>query len=275
MRALVIALCLLAAAANAAAASEVRVWQALDPALARELADAARAFNASQSEFHITLLPAARTLPVEARKVALPLSPARPLLYYNRDAFRRAGLDPDAPPRTWYEMARTLGALADAGQACGYTTARPAWVLLGANSGEFDRQLLVRWVAMLASWQTAGYFSYSGRLDQAEARFASGECAVVTASSGSRRELARRARFHVGIAPLPRYDDFAAAPDALPGDEAAVWAAPRSVGLARFYAWLAERNAELLRQRDAIDGALEAVWRGKRTPVDALSLVRY
>lgn len=275
MRALPITLCLLLGAANAAAAGEVRVWQALDPALGRALADAARAFNASQAEFHVALLPAPPALGVNAQKVALPLSPARPLLYYNRDALRRAGLDPDAPPRTWYEMARTLGALADAGQACGYTTARPAWVLLGANSGEFDRQLLVRWVAMLASWQTAGYFSYSGKLDRAEARFATGECALLTASSGSRGELARRARFHVGIAPLPRYDDFAAAPDTLPDDQATVWAEPRSVGLARFYAWLAARSDELRRQREAIDGALEAVWRGKRTPVDALSLVKY
>jgi sn-glycerol 3-phosphate transport system substrate-binding protein len=208
-------------------------------------------------------------------KVALPLNTARPLLYYNRDAFRRAGLDPQSPPRTWYEMARTLGALADSGQACGYTTAWPSWVLLGANGGEFDRQLLVRWVSMLSSWQTAGYFSYSGRLDEAEARFASGECAVLTASSASRQEMARRARFELGVAPLPRYDDFIAAPASLPSGPGAVWAERHSVGVAKFYAYLAARAAALHRQREAIDRALEAVWRGKRTPVDALGLVSY
>lgn len=263
------------AASLAHAGTEVRLWQALDPALARQLAAAVQSFDASQAEFHITVLPAGRTLPDGVEKIALPLSADRPLLYYNEDAFRRAGLDPQAPPRTWYAMAGTLGALADSGQRCAYTTAWPSWVMLGANGGEFDRQLLVRWVSMLSSWQTAGYFSYSGRLDQAEARFASGECSVLTASSGSEHEIARRARFALGVAPLPRYDDFGPGPQGVPRDEEAVWAERNSVGVARFYAFLAQRAAALQRQREAIDHALEAVWSGKSTPVDALKLVSY
>jgi sn-glycerol 3-phosphate transport system substrate-binding protein len=256
------------------AAAEVRLWHAVDPALARELAAAAAAFNASQSEFHIALVPATGQLPATVEKLALPVSTARPLLYYNRDAFRRAGLDPKLPPRTWYEMARTLGRLADAGQRCAYTTAWPSWVLLGANGGEFDRQLLVRWVSMLSSWQTAGYFSYSGRLDEAEARFASGECAVLTASSASAPEMMRRARFELGIAPLPRYEDFRT-PAVMPARKQALWAERRSVGVAKFFAFLAARASAMHRQREAIDRALEAVWSGARTPVDALSLVSY
>ena len=274
-RRLLAALLFLLSASVARAGTEVRLWHALDPALARELAAAAQAFNASQAEFHITLLRANGALPSKFERLALPFNTARPLLYYNRDAFHRAGLDGTAPPRTWYEMARTLGALADSGQACGYTTAWPSWVLLGANGGEFDRQLLVRWVSMLSSWQTAGYFSYSGRLDEAEARFASGECAVLTASSASASDIARRARFRLGVAPLPRYDDFTASPTGLPSGKGAVWAERNSVGVAKFYAYLAARSSELRRQREAIDRALEAVWSGKRTPVDALSLVSY
>jgi ABC-type glycerol-3-phosphate transport system substrate-binding protein len=194
LRRLVAVLLVVLAAPVARAGSEVRLWYSLDPALASELAAAAARFNAEQDEFRVTLVPVAARLPANVEKVVLPVNTARPLLYYNRDAFRRAGLDPKAPPRTWYEMARTLGALAESGEACGYTTAWPSWVLLGANGGEFDRQLLVRWVSMLASWQTAGYFRYSGRLDEAEARFASGDCAVLTASSASAAEIARRAR---------------------------------------------------------------------------------
>lgn len=274
-RRLLVTLLVLFSAPAAQAASEVRLWQALDPALANELAVAAQAFNASQGEFHVALLPAAGALPGNVEKLALPVSSARPLLYYNRDAFRRAGLDANGPPRTWYEMARTLGALADAGQACGYTTAWPSSVLLAANGGQFDRQLLVRWVSMLASWQTAGYFSYSGRLDEAEARFASGECAVLTASSASQAEMTRRVGFELGIAALPRYDDFASASAGVPSTKAALWAERRSVGVAKFFAFLAARASALRRQREAIDRALEAVWSGARTPVDALSLVSY
>jgi ABC-type glycerol-3-phosphate transport system substrate-binding protein len=274
-RALLALLLVFLAASSARAASEVRIWYALDPALAQELAAAAQGFNASQAEFRIVLSPVRRTPPANAEKLALPVNQARPMLYFNREAFGRAGLGAEAAPRTWYEMARTLGALAAAGEACAYTTAWPSWVLLGANHGEFDRQLLVRWVSMLASWQTAGYFRYSGRLDEAEARFASGECAVLTASSQSAPEIVRRARFEVGLAPLPRYDDFASGPAGVPSGTAALWAGRRSVGVAKFFAFLATRAAELRRQREAIDRALEAVWSGTRTPVEALSLVSY
>jgi ABC-type glycerol-3-phosphate transport system substrate-binding protein len=268
-------LVVLALPAAASGARVVTLWHALDPVLERELAAAATGFNAAQDEFRIALRRAGDSVPRDAQRLALPFSTARPVLYFNRDAFRRAGLDPDAPPRTWYGMARTLGALADAGQACAYTTAWPSWVLLGANGGQFDRQLLVRWVSMLASWQSAGYFRYSGRLDEAETRFAAGECAVLTGSSASAAEIARRARFDVGVAPLPRYDDFAPAASGLPSGADALWAERRSVGVAKFFAFLAARAATLRRERAAIDRALEAVWSGSRTPVDALSLVRY
>jgi sn-glycerol 3-phosphate transport system substrate-binding protein len=274
-RTLLAALLFIFAVPAAAAGSEVRLWYALDAPLAHELAEAAERFNTEQEEFRIRLLPAPARLPANVARVALPLASARPLLYYNRDAFRRAGLDPQAPPRTWYEMARTLGALADSGQGCGYTTAWPSSVLLGANGGEFDRQLLVRWVSMLSSWQSAGYFRYAGRLDEAEARFASGECALLTASSASGAELGRRARFEVGVAPLPVYEDFSPGGAAVPSGRPALWAERRSVGVAKFCAFLATRAAVLRRQREAIDRALEAVWTGERTPVEALGLVSY
>ena len=57
------------------------------------------------------------------RLLALPFNSATPILYYNRNAFRRAGLDPERPPRTWYEMVHVLGALIESGMACGYATA--------------------------------------------------------------------------------------------------------------------------------------------------------
>ena len=86
-------------------------------------------------------------------------------------------------------MAPVLGRLAEAGVACGYTTASPAWVMLENSGGELSRQLMVRWTAMLASWEKAGYFTYAGRTNEAEARFIAGDCALLTASS-DRKESA-------------------------------------------------------------------------------------
>ncbi|MGQ0651134.1 MAG: sn-glycerol-3-phosphate ABC transporter substrate-binding protein UgpB [Betaproteobacteria bacterium] len=169
---------------------------------------------------------------MRGRLLAMPLNASTPVLYYNRDAFRRAQIEP-AAPKTWYEMPKTLGALIDAGQACGLTTAFPSWVLLENMSAwhdepfatrhngmdgddarlNFNGKLMVRWIAMLASWEKSGYFTYAGRdAAAAEARFTDGECALLTSSSASYGAIAERAGFDLGVAPLPYYDDFSAAP---------------------------------------------------------------
>ena len=252
-----------------ARAGEVRLWHALDPAMAAQLARHAADYNAAQRDFHVQLAP----LPAEAHalvRLALPLNTARPVLYYNREAFRRAKLNPLAAPRTWYEMAGVLGSLADAGQSCAYTTAWPAWVMLENSGGSFSRQLMVRWSSMLASWEKSGFFSYSGRADEAEVRFTAGECAMLTSSSASRGELAKRAHFDLGVAPLPYYDDADVVSRALPASGPAVWVERQSVGVTHFFAFLAARAAQAAREREIMEGELEAVWRGDKSALDAL-----
>jgi multiple sugar transport system substrate-binding protein len=52
----------------------------------------------------------------KGRVYGLPWVQGSRVLYYNRDLFRRAGLDPDEPPETWSELlevARTVDALGD------------------------------------------------------------------------------------------------------------------------------------------------------------------
>ena len=197
------------------------------------------------------------------RLLALPFNTSTPVLYYNRDAFRQARLDPARAPKSWYDMPATMEALASAGSTCPFTTAFPAWILLenmiawhnqafathenGMDGGEaelaFNGRLMVRWIAMMASWQKAGYFSYSGRGREAEERFVTGECAVLTSSSASYAELRGKAGFDLGVAHLPYYDDFAEAPqNTLIGGGGLFIMAGRSKaenrGAARFIAWL-------------------------------------
>lgn len=178
------------------------------------------------------------------RLLALPFNSATPILYYNKNAFRRAGLDPERPPRTWYEMVHVLGALIESGMACGYATAWPSWVLLEntslwhnqefATSGNgvggtdarlvFNTHLMMRFVAMLSSWSKSGYFTYTGREDEAEARFADGECGVLTASSAAQARIALSAKFAFGASHLPYYDDVRGAPQNTVVGGAALWA---------------------------------------------------
>jgi sn-glycerol 3-phosphate transport system substrate-binding protein len=206
----------------------------------------------------------------KGRLLALPFNTSTPVLYYNKDAFRKAGLDPEQPPKTWYQMPKTLGAVLDSGAAkCGLTTTWPSWVLL-ENMGawhnqpfatednglagtdarlNFNTRLMVRWVSMLGSWYRAGYFSWSGRGDAAEARFASGECALLTASSSSYADLRRAARFDFGVAQLPYYDDYPEAPQNTLIGGAGLWAMggksrAKYHAVAQFIAYLAKPEVQ-------------------------------
>jgi sn-glycerol 3-phosphate transport system substrate-binding protein len=207
----------------------------------------------------------------EGRLLALPFNVSTPVLYYNRDAFREAKLDPSRPPRTWYEMPETLAALLESGRSCALTTTWPSWVLMetmsvwhnqafathhnGMDGGparlSFNTRLMVRWISMLSTWQKAGYFSYSGRSEEAEARFASGECAVLTASSASYFRLREAAQFDFGVAQLPYYDDFDDAPQNTLAGGSALWVIdglPEAEyrGVARFLAYLASIDVQAL-----------------------------
>ncbi len=286
------------------------------------------------------------------RLLALPFNTSTPVLYYNKDAFRKARLDPAHAPKTWYEMPKVLGALLDSGAVkCALTTTWPSWVLM-ENMGawhnqpfateengmggsdarlNFNTRLMVRWVSMLASWKTSELFSWSGRRDEAEARFASGECAVLTASSSSYANLQRVARFDFGVAPLPYYDDFPEAPQNTLIGGAGLWALNGKTraeyrATAKFIAYLAQpevqarwhqstgyvpitkaayaltekngfyvahpghqvavrqlllrnptdeskgiRLGHFLQIRAIIEEELEAVWAGRKTPLDALN----
>ena len=250
-------------------AEEVRVRHALGKAMTAQLERLAAEYNAAQDEFTVVLV-RVRRAPPQAVRLALPLNTARPVLYYNRDAFRRAKLDPRKAPKTWYDMAGVLGSLADSGQSCAYTTSWPAWVMLENSGGTLSPQLMVRWTSMLATWERSGYFSYSGRANEAEARFVTGECAILTSSSASRSALAKDVRFDLGVAPLPYYADSTVVSRALPSSAPAVWVKSQSVGVTSFFAFLATRAAQAYREREILEEELEAVWRSGKTAPDAL-----
>ena len=171
---------------------------------------------------------------------ALPLGLALPVLLSNRAALRKAGLDPDLPVRTWWELQKVAGAIYADGSKCPLTTSRFAWVhvenvatqageAVVAQGGRGDNKVVVngmvnvKHLALLASWQKSRYFHYSGPGREGNQRFLSGECAMLTGESSLYAE-AKRAGIDVGIGPLPYYDDvYAAKPaDVLP-DGAGLW----------------------------------------------------
>ena len=201
--------------------------------------------------------------------LALPFNISTPILFYNKDAFRKANLDPEKPPKTWYEMPKVMSPLLEAGFHCAYTTVWPSWVQienmstwhnqdfaskdngLGGLDAKliFNTHLMVRHVSMLSSWARAGYFTYSGRRIEGEERFSKGECAMVTAASSSAAELRRGAKFDFGVAQLPYYDDIRGAPHHSVIGGAGIWVlagkkGPEYRGAAKFLAWLARPEVQ-------------------------------
>ncbi len=164
----------------------------------------------------------------EGKMLSFPFNSSTPVLYYNKDAFRVAGLDPDSPPKTWTEVGEMMTKVVSSGAAaCGFTTAWPSWVQLenfsarhdqsfatmGNGFGGLDTELAfngaaqVRHLKQLAAWQTSGVFKYGGRRNVAGPLFTGGECAMYTESSAGLSGIRANAQFDFGVAQLPYWKD--------------------------------------------------------------------
>jgi sn-glycerol 3-phosphate transport system substrate-binding protein len=164
--------------------------------------------------------------------LSFPFNSSTVVFYVNKDAFKKAGLDAEKAPKTWKEFNAAAEKLKAAGQECVYTTGWPAWmhienfsawhnVPIGTKQNgmagldtEFrvNSPLHVRHVGMLGEMAKKGLFTYSGRRNEAEARFASGECAMLTSSTGAQGTIGRTAKFAWSVNFIPYHDDVKGAP---------------------------------------------------------------
>ncbi len=167
---------------------------------------------------------------------ALPVALSTPVLYFNKEAFRKAGLDPDKPPKTWMEAQKAADKLFEAGVSCPYSTSWPSWVhidnLSAWNGGEvadakgklvFNGLLQVKHTAMMTTWAKARYFSYFGRRDEADRRFAAGECGMLTSSSALFAALPEARKAQTGVSTLPYHDDLPGTPQQTLAAGASLW----------------------------------------------------
>lgn len=168
--------------------------------------------------------------------VALPIALSTPVLYINKEAFRKAGLDPEKSPKTWAETQKAADKLFDAGSTCPYTTSWPSWVHidnLSAWNGvdvadakgrlNFNGLVQVKHTAMLTTWAKARFFAYFGRRDEADRRFADGQCGMLTSSSSLFGALPSNRKSETGVSALPYYDDIPGAPQQTLADGASLW----------------------------------------------------
>jgi len=164
--------------------------------------------------------------------LSFPFNSSTTVLNYNKDLFRKAGLNPDKPPATWPELVLAAAKLKTAGVSCPFTTSWQGWTQLesfstwhntlfatqnngfGGTSARLvtNSPLHVRHIENLANMAKQGLFVYRGRGNKGDAPFYSGECAMATASSSTYASIKKNAKFDFGIAPLPYYPDVAGAP---------------------------------------------------------------
>jgi sn-glycerol 3-phosphate transport system substrate-binding protein len=203
----------------------------------------------------------------DGRMMSMPFNSSTAVVFYNKDAFRRANLNPDAFPETWEGVEAAARALKAAGVACPMTTAWPTWLMveqfsaihniplasqgngMGGMNAELriSNPLMTRHLTNLVAWQRDGLFRYGGRDGAADALFPSGECAMIFASSGLRARIQREAQFQWGVGMLPVYQGTTAINSIIGG--ASFWVmnrgpnAARSAaelqGIAAFFAYIA------------------------------------
>jgi sn-glycerol 3-phosphate transport system substrate-binding protein len=202
---------------------------------------------------------------VAGNMLSFPFNASTPILYYNKDLFRSAGLDPEIAPKTWPEVGEAAKRLRAQGAACGFTTSWPSWINVENFSAfhnlpistkangfdgldavlNFNNPTMVRHVAQLAEWQTTKAFDYSGRATTSEPRFQNGECGIFIGSSATRADILANSKFQVGYGMLPYWPDVAGAPQNTIIGGATLWVLrdrPRDEykGVAKFFAFLSK-----------------------------------
>ncbi len=175
--------------------------------------------------------------------LSFPFNSSTTVFYFNKDAFKAAGIDTTKAPGTWPEVALAAAKLKASGHKCPFTTAWQGWTQLESfsawhnvefatkNNGlsgldarmKVNSPLHVRHIENLANMAKQGLFVYKGRGNVPEASFVSGECAMINTSSGFYGNVAKNAKFAYGLAPLPYYPDVAGAPQNTVIGGASLW----------------------------------------------------
>src|SRR5256885_2624573 len=159
---------------------------------------------------------------VAGNLLSFPFNASTPILYYNKNLFRSAGLDPETAPKTWPEVGAAAKKVRASGAVCGFSRSWPSWINVEnfsafhnlavstkANGFDgldavlvFNNPEMVRHIAQLAEWQAGKAFDYSGRGTSAEPRFQNGECGIFIGSAAARAGITAKSKIVGGFGTL-------------------------------------------------------------------------
>ena len=201
--------------------------------------------------------------------LSFPFNSSTTVFYYNKDAFKAAGLDPEQPPKTWIEVTQAAAKLKASGHTCPLTIAWQSWTQLESfsawhnvefatkNNGfggldarlKINSPLHVRHIENLSNMAKQGLFVYKGRMSTPEPSFISGECAMITTSSGFYGNAKKNAKFNFGLSTLPYYPDVEGAPQNTVIGGASLWVmggkkAEEYKGVAEFFSFVSKPDVQ-------------------------------
>lgn len=202
----------------------------------------------------------------KGRLVAFPFMLDIPVMFYNIDAFKKAGLNPAKPERSWSGLQEQVVTAANNGsRQCPITSDQPVSINLenlaavnnqpfttaqnprsakGAAAFNFDA-LYIRHLSLMISWVRSELL-VKPEFDHVSAqRFANAECAVLLSQSSNLGWFDAQRALNFGISGIPYYPEVTATPGLPFVGGSALWATSGhskedDAATAEFLAWLTQ-----------------------------------
>lgn len=164
---------------------------------------------------------------VDNKLYSMPFNSSTPVLLYNKDAFKEAGLDPENPPQTFSEIQDAAAKLTKKGDRYGFSMLTYGWFFEqlvatqgglyvdkdNGRTGDATKSLFngeegLRVFKFLDEMNKAGTFgNYGTNWDDIRAAFQSQKVAMYMDSSAGVANAINNSSFEVGVAYIPHADD--------------------------------------------------------------------
>ena len=128
--------------------------------------------------------------------LSMPFNSSTPVLWYNKDAFKKAGVS--SPPKTWSEMKSASEKLVAAGYKCGFSFGWQSWVMIENYSAwhnipvgskengfagldtnfTFNNDKVKSLVGNIADWSKDKLFTYGGRRGDSLSMYTNGSTSL-------------------------------------------------------------------------------------------------
>ena len=159
----------------------------------------------------------------DGKQIGVPYSVSVPVLYYNPEIFKQAGLDPNKPPRTWQEVTQYAQIIKEKTSNVGFFMQEYAdnWAqqaLIESNGGKmlakkdnktvaaFDSPEAAQAYQVIADMVKAGTGLHASN-DEAFQAFLSGKVGMVCTTIGKRENFEKSAKFTVMSTLFPTFEN--------------------------------------------------------------------